>query len=74
MASTCSFPGLFGVFHAVMAWITFLALFAVHIAYVIDFNDVKGFKRGGVMGFYWLCLTIWWWGIMISFLKDSKHL
>lgn len=74
MASTCSLPGLHGVFHAIMAWITFVALLALHIVYAIDFNDVKGVKRGAAMGFYWVCLTTWWWGLMIYFLKDTRGL
>lgn len=74
MASTCSFPGLFGVFHAVMAWLTFLGLLALHVLYAIDFNDVRGLTRGIAWGFFWVCLTIWWWGIMIYFLKNFKEI
>jgi len=65
---------LYGTFHAVLAWITFLALLILHIVYAIDFNDVKGYIRGGAMGFFWVSLTVWYWGFMIYFLKDSKGL
>jgi hypothetical protein len=57
-----------------MAWISFLALFVLHIVYVLNFNDVKGMKRGIAMGFFWVSVTVWWWGIMVLFLKDTKGL
>ena len=66
-------PGLHGIFHCVMAWISWLALAILHVAYIIDFNDPLGRKRGLAMGFYWLCCTVWWWGIMISFMVKTRH-
>lgn len=73
IVSTCAFPfHLIGTFHAVMAWITFLAVIILHVAYMVNSNDSVGKMRAVAHGFYWLCCNIWWWGIMIIFFKDNS--
>lgn len=71
MLSMAPIPGLYGTFHAVLAWIAWLFLMGMHVSYLYPFEDAFGrFRIIPTLGFYLIC-TIWYIGITAYFFSNT---
>ena len=74
MLSICPFPGLYGTFHAVFAWITLVIMVVTEIIHIIPFSDMNGVIRTGSLVVYHLSNFIWYIGIVSYFFKSREDI
>ena len=67
------FQGLHGTFHAVLAWMALLSLIAMHVAYILPYDDAFGRWRViTTLVFYAVCV-IWYIGITAYFYNANTY-
>lgn len=71
MLSVCGIYGLHGTFHAVLAWIAFLALMGMHVVYLLPCEDPFGRWRVISTGIFYIVCTVWYIGIVAYFFARS---
>lgn len=74
MFSISGIPGLHGTFHAILAWIAWVFLVAMHIVYMLPCVDPFGRWRIISTILFYLTCVVWYIGIVAYFFAYSQGL